>query len=220
MIDHNFIDILLHSINETGADFAQCHFTREQIHLGGRKAQNKVFSPEEIFQDILIFDKVSPIIWGKLFKKKNFTNVEFNEKCIVLEDVEILTRIMQSNVTMSEVSYTGYYYRLSPDSLISQGLNAKKLDGSIVAHNSCIESLKGTDKEDWAYIFKYSSLFNWLLRTTKQKNWKEISDRIRDESRKDFQSKKIKKVIPIFQKIVLSINNSCPMVAHLLCKLI
>ena len=35
--------------------------------------------------------------------KNIFADIEFNEKCTVLEDVEILTKIMQSNITVSDI---------------------------------------------------------------------------------------------------------------------
>ena len=220
LVDRNFLAIMLRNIKDTGSDLCQCYFTRDLEKLGEGEMQDIFFSSEQIFQDILVFDKISPVVYGKLFNKNIFADIEFNEKCTVLEDVEILTKIMQSNITVSEISYNGYYYRPTPNSLISQGLNLGKLEGSIVSHNSCVEILKGTEKENIGYRFKYSSLFNWLLRISRQDDWKEISLRISEESRKDFRSKKIKKVIPTFQKTILTINSKCPTVAHLLCKLI
>ena len=220
VLEHDFVFKLLNSLEVSNADFIQCHYTRTEIELGNNQGETgeKFFSPEEIWEDVLMFNKVMPVVWGKLFRKKALEEVRFNEECTVLEDVEFLTKLMKSKVMMIDMQYIGYYYRMTPGSLISQGINLNKLNGSIFCHNSCIDILAGTDKENTAFDFKEISLFNWLIRASQEKVWKEISGRIKLESKKDLKKMSLTKIFRSYRKIILLINILCPTLAHVICK--
>lgn len=221
VLDRDFVFQLLNVLKFSDADFIQCHYTRAENELGNNQGETgKVFSAEEIWEDVLMFNKVIPIVCGKLFRKEALEKIRFNEKCTVLEDVEFLTKLMKSRVTMIDMQYIGYYYRMTPGSLISQGINLNKLNGSIFCHNSCIDILCGTDKEDTAYNFKEVSLFNWLIRASQEKVWKEISGRIKQESKKELKQISLIKATHSYRKIILLVNILCPELARLICKVI
>ena len=142
-------------------------------------------SASQVFDDILQFNKFDSMVYSKLYKSDLIKNLRFNKNCVVLEDVEFLTKLMLS-CTCACSSYVGYYYRKTPNSLIQQGLKIKTLIGSIASHNSCIEILKDTKMRERSYQFKFYSLFNWLIRTADYDDWKSFYRIIKKEAKSDF----------------------------------
>lgn len=161
-------------IEENDVDILQFKSTRQIERLG--ENSNSVAEKRtriEVYDDILKFRVIAPTVWGKLYRSSVIKDIRFNEECHVLEDVEFLTKIMR-NCTCVCSEYLAYYYRITPGSLITQGLNERKLLGSIACQNSCIQMLQGTDLESRSYWFKYNSMFNWLIRTANQDGWREL----------------------------------------------
>lgn len=99
-----------------------------------------------------------------------------------------------------------------------QGLSIQKLIGSISCQNSCIQLLQETDMEDRAYQFKYESLFNWLIRTVNQDNWKELYQIIQNQIL--HEKKHIIRLngISLKVKIVLYACGISPAFAYSICK--
>lgn len=167
----------------------------------------------QVRKDTLKFSEIMSTVWGKFYRKEIINDLRFNESCYVLEDVEFLTRMMQ-NCTYILSEYIGYYYRVTPDSFITQGLSMQKLLGSIACQNSCIQLLKGTEMEDRAYKFKYESLFNWLVRAVNQDDWREwyqiIQKQILHDKKYIIESRKISWKA----KTVLYLCSVSPLLAH------
>lgn len=218
-IDSFFLEKGISCAEESKADVVQFAFTRDVSLLGTNwNTQLVSLDASQVKKDILLFRDVSPIVWGKLWCSKIINESCFNEECYVLEDVEFLTRIMQ-NCTIATSEYIGYYYRITPNSLISQGLNTKKLIGSIACQNSCIKVLKETDMEERAYLFKYGSLFNWMIRTRNQDDWKEIYKIIQKQILQDRKRIIRSKEINMKTKLVLLICGTSLTLAHDICKI-
>lgn len=154
---------------------------------------------------------------GKLYRSSVFKDSRFNEECYVLEDVELLTRIMQ-NCTCECSEYLAYYYRITPGSLITQGLNSRKLLGSIACHNSCIRLLQGTDLEARSYWFKFTSMFNWLIRTANKNDWSELYEIICDQILRDIKQMVQCPEISVKAKAILIACAVSPAIAHMLCQ--
>lgn len=200
-------------------DVIQFASTRDVAFLGANSNSKFVcLSVDQVRKDTLRFQNVVPVVWGKLYRTEIINKFRFNESCYVLEDVEFLTQMMQ-NCTFTLSEYVGYYYRINPDSLITQGLNILKLSGSITCQNSCIQLLKGTDMEDRAYQFKYESLFNWLIRTVNQDDWKELYQVIQKQILHDKKHIIHSHEISVKAKIVLYACGMSPLLAYNICKI-
>lgn len=126
-------------------------------------------------------------------------------------------QIMQK-CTVTFSNYRGYYYWVTPGSLIGQGLNVRKLMGSINCQNSCIHLLENNDMEDRAYSFKYISLFNWLIRTVKQDDWRDLYRIIQRQILDDKMNILCNEEINFKIKILLCICGISPLFAHAICK--
>lgn len=216
-LDKYFLENVISIANKYDVDVVQLKYTRDYEKLGKDATSCVAFMSEnQVFNDILQFDKYEPIMCAKLYKTQVIKEFRFNEKCFVLEDVEFLTKLMQnSNCACS--SYVGYYYRKTENSLISQGLNIKKLIGSIESHNSCIEILYTTSMEERSYKFKYTSLFNWLIRTASYDDWKNFYKTIQKEIRSDFVRIIKNSQLGLKSKIVLIICAINLNIAHKIC---
>lgn len=203
---------------ECKADVIQLSSTRDVTLLGVNFNSKFVcLNVDQVRKDTLRFQNVTPTVWGKLYRTEIINDFQFNESCYVLEDVEFSTRMMQ-NCTIAVGKYVGYYYRITPGSLIMQGLSIQKLIGSISCQNSCIQLLQETDMEDRAYQFKYESLFNWLIRTVNQDNWKELYQIIQNQIL--HEKKHIIRLngISLKVKIVLYACGISPAFAYSICK--
>lgn len=204
-------------IEESDVSFVQFKHTRQLESLGdGMDASPESISRSDVYSDILRFNIITSMVWGKLYRTSMMKDVRFNEACHVLEDVEILTRIMQ-NCTCVSSAYIAYYYRPTPGSLITQGLNIRKLLGSIACQNSCIQMLQGTDLESRSYQFKYESLFNWLVRTAKQDDWHEFYQRIGKQVIRDLKQMLHCHDLNIKTKTTLIACAVAPRIAHTIC---
>ena len=185
-LDKHFLENAIGIAKKYDTDVVQVGYTRDYENLGSGEVDNvECMTAEQVFDDIMQFSKYDPMIWAKLYKTHIIKNLRFNVNCVVLEDVEFLTKLMLSS-NLSSSSYVGYYYRQTPNSLITQGLSIKKLIGSIASHNSCIETLKDTKMSERSYKFKYNSLFNWLIRTASYDDWKSYYKIVQKEVRSDF----------------------------------
>ena len=185
-LDKHFFENAIGLVKKYDTDVIQVKYTRDYENLGSGEAVNvDCMSANQVFDDILQFSEYDPMIWAKLYKTQVIKSLCFNESCVVLEDVEFLTKLMLSS-SLVYSSYVGYYYRQTPNSLITQGLNIKKLMGSIASHNSCIETLKDTKMSERSYKFKYNSLFSWLIRTASYDDWKSYYKIVQKEVRSDF----------------------------------
>lgn len=206
-------------VEESKSDVIQFASTRDVTLLG--KNLNSEFvslNVDQVRKDTLRFQIITATVWGKFYRTEIINSFRFNESCYVLEDVEILTRIMQK-CTFTFSKYVGYYYRITPESLITQGLSNRKLTGSIACQNSCIQLLKETDMEDRAYQFKYESLFNWLTRTVNQDDWKELYQVIQKQIIHDKKHIIHSREISLKAKIVLYACGISPFLAYNICKI-
>lgn len=215
----DLLNVVVRAMESENADVIQVQFTRDEKTLGNREDTDLIgkLSEEEVYDDVLKYKKISPIVCGKLYKTNIIKNIRYNELCYVLEDVEFQTRVMKKASWYID-NYIGYYYRPTPGSLITQGLNIRKLQGSIACQNSCIVMLENTSLRLRAYEFKYNSLFNWLIRTAKQYNWMDFYNRIKEESKSDIKIALKCKELGIKAKVVLTINMICPALSHYICK--
>lgn len=204
---------------ESKSDVIQFASTRD-VTLLGTNLNSKFVSldADQVRKDTMRFRNVTSTVWAKLYRTEIINGFRFNELCYVLEDVEFLTRIMQ-NCTFTFSEYVGYYYRITPGSLITQGLSTRKLIGSIACQNSCIQLLKETDMEDRAYQFKYESLFNWLIRTVNQDDWKELYQIIQKQILRDKKHIIQSHEISLKVKIVLYACSISPLLAYSICKI-
>lgn len=217
-IDKDFLERAVSLIEENDVDIVQFKSTRQIERLG--ENSNSVAEKRtrlEVYDDILKFRVIDPLVWGKLYRSSVIKDIRFNEECHVLEDVEFLTKIMR-NCTCVCSEYLAYYYRITPGSLITQGLNERKLLGSIACQNSCIQMLQGTDLESRSYWFKYNSMFNWLIRTANQNNWSELYKIIRDQILRDIKQIVQCPEINVKTKAILIACAISPSIAHVLCQ--
>lgn len=204
-LDMHFFENAIGIAKKYNTDVVQFKYTRDYEELGKDvKSEIVCMSAYQVFDDTLKFDEIDPMVWAKLYKTQVIKKLYFNTNCYVLEDVEFLTKLMLS-CTFACNSYIGYYYRITSNSLIQQGLNIKKLIGSIASQNSCIEALKNTTMRERSYQFKYNSLFNWLIRTAGYDNWKNYYKTIRKEVRSDFVQIIKNNQLGVKNKIVLII---------------
>ena len=218
-MDQFFLEECIRCAEESESDVIQFASTRDVTLLGANLNSKFVsLNAEQVRKDTLRFQNVTSTVWGKLYRTEIINGSHFNESCYVLEDVEFLTRLMQ-NCTFTFSEYVGYYYRITPGSLITQGLSTYKLVGSIACQNSCIQLLKETDMEDRAYQFKYESLFNWLIRTVNQDDWKELYQIIQKQVRHDKKHIIRSREINLKAKIVLYACGISPLLAYYICKM-
>lgn len=217
-IDKNFLERAVRLIEENDVDIVQFKSTRQIERLG--ENSNSVAEKRtqiEVYDDILKFRVIAPLVWGKLYRSSVIKDIRFSEECYVLEDVEFLTKIMR-NCTCVCSEYLAYYYRITPGSLITQGLNERKLLGSVACQNSCIQMLQGTDLESRSYWFKYNSMFNWLIRTANQDGWSELFKIIRAQILRDIKQIVQCPEINVKTKAIMIACAISPSIAHVLCQ--
>lgn len=218
-LDKHFLENAIGIAKKYDTDVVQVGYTRDYENLGSGEVDNvECMTAEQVFDDSLRFSKYNPMVWDKLYKIHIIKNLRFNETCYVLEDVDFSARVMQ-NCTCTFSEYKGYYYRVTPNSLATQGLNTRKLIGSITSQNLCIQLLRETDIEDNAYQFKYESLFNWLVRTANQDGWKELYHIIQKQILNDIIHIIRSRGITLKMKILLYACGISPLLAHLVCKI-
>lgn len=218
-LDRFFLEKGMRCAEESKSDVIQLSSTRDVTLLGANLNSKFVcLNADQVRKDTLQFQNVTSTVWGKLYRTEIINGFRFNESCYVLEDVEFLTRMMQ-NCTFTVSEYVGYYYRITLGSLITQGLSTRKLVGSIACQNSCIQLLKETDMEDRAYQFKYESLFNWLIRTVNQDNWRELYQIIQNQILHDKKHIIRSNEISLKVKTVLYACSISTLFAYSICKI-
>ena len=215
-LDKHFLENAIGLIKKYDTDVVQVKYTRDYENLGSGEAANvDCMTADQVFDDILQFREYEPIVCAKLYRTQVIRELRFNESCVVLEDVEFLTKLMLSS-SLVYSSYVGYYYRQTPNSLITQGLNIKKLIGSISSHNSCIETLKDTRMRERSYKFKFNSLFSWLIRTASYDDWKSYYKIVQKEVRSDFVQIIKNSQLGLKSKLILIACAMNPDISHLL----
>ena len=219
IIDKFYLEKAMRCAEESKPDLIQFAMTREVTLLGTNFcSKSKTLNAEQVRKDTMRFQNIEPLIGGKVCRTEAINGIRFNESCYVLEDAEFLARIMQ-NCSCTISQYKGYYYRITPGSLATQGLNKRKLIGSITSHNLCIQLLRDTDIEDSAYRFKYESLFNWLVRAANKDGWKELYHVIQKQILHDILHIIQSRGITLKMKILLYACGISPLLAHLCCKI-
>lgn len=217
-IDKYFLEECLRCAEKFKSEVIQFASTRDVKSLGENKnADVKCLNVDQVREDTLQFKYVSPTVWGKLYCAELIKELYFHESCYVLEDVEYLTRMMQK-CTFAFSEYVGYYYRITPGSLITQGLGTRKLIGSIACQNLCIQLLKESEMEDRGYQFKYESLFNWLIRTVIRDDWKEMYQIIQKEILCDIRHIIRLRKLSIKAKCILAACGVSPLLAYSICR--
>lgn len=126
LISHVTLEILYQKIVENSADIAICDYTSDLNKIEYNSSDTcKIVSIESLFKR-LINNQTTTAVWGKLYKKKLFENLEFpigkhNE------DMFITPLVYEKSKKALLINSKYYYYNTTNESLCRSEFNLNKL---------------------------------------------------------------------------------------------
>lgn len=149
-IEPDFVEILLKSLDINNADISQCGFIEEVMgkdSIAYRSEKYLVVTGKEAIKNLYNKNTYlnSVVMWNKLYKKKIFNKLRFDEG-IVHEDEALIHEILYNadRVVINESKL--HHYLIRPNSIMNSKFNLKRLD-SIYAYEKRISFFK-QNKED------------------------------------------------------------------------
>ncbi len=174
-IEINAIEILYKDIIESEADLVQCNNYLNEYKIFHTYDSIKISSKKEVFRKFLA-EKIFCTVWGKLYKRKLFNSVAFNEYYNNHEDELFIFDIIKNcEVVFLEKSHLYNYSWNKIGSLTNKVINKRDIELFMYLFNSIMDY---TNK-NYKSLFKEAS----QLITTKLNFLKEIK---RDISINDF----------------------------------
>ena len=133
-IKEDYLYNLYNNIKNSNADFVCCN----SIDVGEKLPKNFIIDKDEIINDkvSLMNDyfhgkRYAYCIWGKLFKRSIFKNIEF-PKMKYAEDTCIILNLFMKCDTIALMSYNGYYYVQREQSATFSGNNLQKANDVLI----------------------------------------------------------------------------------------
>lgn len=127
-IDLDIIENLYRSLKENNTQIAisgHYHTTySEKVKLYSN--QNFVSEPEETMKRLLRFDDIYPVIWGKLYKREIFEQIEFPPGKIN-EDAAVVYLLLDRAEKVSHIDKAGYYYVQREKSIVHEEYDKAKI---------------------------------------------------------------------------------------------
>lgn len=141
-------------------------------------SETEKLSTPDILKTFLLTDKIGWEVWGKLYKRKILSGIEFQRNLRIAEDAVFLFEALEKSEKIVLLKEYGYFYRINVGSVMVQSFNEKNLD--IIKAISIMETSAKElyPYEATAFKLKY---FIWFLRRynckiSKQEKCKYISD--------------------------------------------
>ena len=184
----DYIDNLYEDIVRTGADISICGFRR--FNESGETTCSEadftgVVSSAEAMT-LLLENKFYPAPWGKLFKKKVFEKIRYNEQYTYGEDLDVTNRYLSNNLVVSlDQDNKSYLYRTRVDSAMGKGVYRKNCRDLFAVCDDIIEKEKSGPNEKLAYEFYVGKVLGFCMDCIKY-NYK-------DKEELDFLRKRLEK---------------------------
>lgn len=113
-LDKCFLEIMIEELVHTNSDIVCCNSVGAAEKDYGISQNNEYFDkPEELIQAYYRNMQYAHVIWGKLFKRKLFDEIEFPHMKYG-EDTWVIMTIFFRKPRVSLLRYEGYFYRDNP----------------------------------------------------------------------------------------------------------
>lgn len=112
-------------------DFIKGNILKESYYNKTYKSIS--FNPAQAISDVLYQKKLSASIWGKLFKRSLFENLNF-KKGIIYEDLDIICKLFDKSTKIIRIDFPVYFYRIREGSSINEW-HPRRLDVLTVTEN-------------------------------------------------------------------------------------
>ncbi|SHF22096.1 glycosyltransferase family 2 protein [Alkalibacter saccharofermentans] len=152
-VEPDFIEVLFKHMVEHNADISQCGFVEDLEGMEGtpyRSENYLVFTGKNAIKNL--YDRKTylntVVMWNKLFKKKNFQSLRFDEG-IVHEDEALIHEVLYNadKVVVNESKL--HHYLTRPNSIMNSKFNLKRLD-IIYAYEKRLSYLKNKKEYELA----------------------------------------------------------------------
>ena len=157
VVKDNIVEVLL-SYMKADVDIVECNSTRSKEELLENKTVNIIFegeSTEAIIKSIE-YKEVKYCPFTKLYRRELVEKVPFLEG-VIYEDVYTGINLLKYIRKMIVVDLKGYYYRVRPNSIMTNSFNEKNLDIFPIG-KKLIESF-----DDNEYLLPYIGYFIFYL---------------------------------------------------------
>ena len=121
VIANDFVEFLFSEMNDNTDVVCSGYYEVQddvnnivKTHTLPNKNNKTVDETYNLYSDYLTKSVVMQAVWGKIFRKKLFSNISF-ESLKVGEDELLFVQIMISNAVIKTIEYAGYYYRIYND---------------------------------------------------------------------------------------------------------
>lgn len=150
-IEKDFIENLLFLLEKYNADISQCSFVRDNGTRAPKiykDTTSKVISGKEALKNLYNRRTYlnTVVMWNKLYKKKIFEKMRFEEG-IINEDEAIIHEILYSLNRVVINSSTLYHYYVRSNSIMQSEFSLKKLDSIYVYEKRISYFLEKNEKE-------------------------------------------------------------------------
>jgi glycosyltransferase involved in cell wall biosynthesis len=162
----DFIEKLYEDIARTGSDVSICGFRR--FDESGETTYSEANFAGVISSDdaiaLLLENKFYPAPWGKLFKKKIFKKIRYNEHYTYGEDLDVTARYLRDNLVISfDGENKSYLYRTRADSAMGKGVYRKNCRELFDVCDEIIKREKGGKNEKIAYSFYVEKVLGFCM---------------------------------------------------------
>ena len=162
VIKEDMLEQLMKQITSENIDIVECWYTHNEQELKPKTEENIgiVFRGDakealiSLCRDNIV--RLNPV--AKLFRREVILNFPFLEG-LIYEDVYSGIGILKQIRNMVKINYTGYYYRLRPESTMNRKFNLKNLDLFTICDK--VEQLYEGDIDILPYIHR--RLFHLVL---------------------------------------------------------
>jgi len=152
LVEKCFIEILLISAIESDATTVQCDNSRNTNKLGQGSGESAILSGKDAFVELLNYNTISPVVWGKLYKMSLFQDNNFKFPTGRLhEDTAILYKLIYFSKAVVCINKILYYYRVNRNSIMNSMVSSSyTMDhyGSVVTYHKELDEFININKVD------------------------------------------------------------------------
>lgn len=126
-----------------------------------------IYDSCESLKSLYTDQEITFTVTNKFFKSKILSSIKFHDNArYFAEDVLFTVQAIINASTIIRVDFAGYFYRKTPNSMVTVGLNYNKFVSSMYSYNKCREYLRVKDEYLSLLADKHMclSIINWRIR--------------------------------------------------------
>lgn len=185
-ISKNYLSSMIRMAQSNEADIVQIEATHDCDGLGKNKKDNRqsimVFSPSEALINMLRFQVVQVMAWGKLYKRKLFENIRYPKGRLNEDNLTTYKLLLaaKKNVVCSPEQL--YFYRVNNEGIMNSSFNVRRYE--ILTFRDEINDYLGINAKQYTSEIDYSEmrmairLYNECVVKGKDLDYKKEQDQV------------------------------------------